>query len=141
MAAITRCFRHETLEAVLAALAEETGATQAWARQTLEALGRRCPFSLKVALRQLRAGTGDSPPNQALAVALEREYAVAEHIVARSDFRAGLHAALAGDTDPPAWRPSALSGVTPALIDAAFAPHDAPPLGLPPRQQSLVALG
>lgn len=119
-AAIARCFGQPTVEAILDALAAETGPTQAWAAFTAAALSRCAPASLKIALRQLR----DSAALDLKSV-LEMEYRMAVNGLGRCDRRL----------------PATLEAVTPADVAAVFAPLAGGELILPPRPRSLVALG
>lgn len=143
--AIARCFAQESVEAIIAALEQEardtrSDAVASWARETRAILSQRSPSSLKLTLRQLRgAARGD------LKTALETEYRMAAHRLAHPDFQEGIRVTLLDKGAAPLWTPPTLAEVTPAMLDAAFAPLDpstgASDLVLPPRPASLVALG
>ena len=134
--AIARCFGCDTVEKIIVALSAETGETKSWAERTLAVLAQRAPASLKIAHRQLRA-----PPHRDLKDALELEYRMAVHCLARPDFQEGIRTVLVDKRAAPRWKPATLAEVTPEMVDAVFAPVGARELVLPPRPQSLVALG
>ena len=134
--AIARCFGRDTVEEILGAIAAETGAARDWARMTAATLARRCPASLKIALRQLRGAGGLD-----LKAALETEYRMAVHCLVRPDFQEGIRTLLVDKGDLPRWNPATLAEVTPQMIEAVFAPVGVRELVLPPRPPSLVALG
>ena len=50
------------------------------------------------------------------------EYGLAVHVCARPDLAEGVRALLVDKDNSPRWNPATPEGVTPALIDALFAP-------------------
>ncbi len=114
-AAIERCFLQDSLEAVLDALAGEPGE---WAAKTLSVLRERCsPTSLKVTFEALRrAATLDFD------AAMVMEYRLSQSFMAGHDFYEGIRALLIDKDNTPAWDPAALTGVTPEIVEAHFAP-------------------
>ncbi|KAL9114806.1 MAG: hypothetical protein Q9187_007408, partial [Circinaria calcarea] len=89
-AAIDRCFRHNTVEEIIAALKEEVKSGRRlekeevkgeWASDTLKALSEKSPTSLKVALRQLRLGKG-----WGISETFQREYHIASRFMSHPDF-------------------------------------------------------
>lgn len=111
---IDRCFAFERVEDILAALDAEDSE---WARETRATLGRMSPTSLKVTLRQLRLCRA-LPYDEVVSV----EYRLSQHLTARPDFREGIRAVLVDKDQKPRWRPSSLSEVSAAEVEACFAP-------------------
>ncbi len=112
---IDRLFSASGVEAILAALGEETSD---WAAAELETLRARSPQALKVAYRQLDIGSRASSFAQEMAL----EYAIASRVVASHDFREGVRAVIIDKDNSPAWRPGRLEDVSEALLDSLFAP-------------------
>lgn len=133
---IARCFGGATIEEIMSALATETGPARDWAQATAATLAQRPPMSLKVTLRQLR-----SAERFDLKVALGMEYRMAARCLTRADVQAGMRSAVVDKGTAPSWNPASLAEVTPAMVDAVFAPLGDRELALPPRPASLVALG
>ena len=118
--AIDRCFGADRLEDVFAALNAEGGQ---WAIDTLEALGRCSPTSLKVAFRQLRRGAGldfDS--------VMRMEFRISQACVAGHDFPEGIRAVVIDKDNRPRWDPPRLEEVSEALVERHFGPQGAPDL-------------
>ncbi len=115
-AAIDRCFSGGSVEAILAALeAEESG----WAQETRSTLRKCSPTSLKVTLRQLRAGATLDFED-----AMTMEYRLSQACVAGHDFVEGIRAAVIDKDRAPKWRPASLAEVSEAMIDAQFIPPE-----------------
>ncbi len=113
-AAIDRLFGHDTVEAIFAALqAEGTD----WARAQLDILKTKSPQSLKVTLRQLRAGAAMT----AFADNMAMEYALGGRVVRTHDFQEGVRAVIVDKDNAPRWSPATLEGVTEAELDRLFA--------------------
>ena len=112
--AIDRCFVGDSIEAVIAALEADGGE---WAHQTLTVLAAKSPTSLKVAVRQIRAGAGLD-----FAQAMRLEYRLSQRFCAAHDFREGVRAAIIEKDQTPRWQPAALADVSDADVDAYFAP-------------------
>ena len=118
--AIDRCFAGDTVEAILAALADiaEKGDVDAdWAAATRAGLLAKSPTSLKITLRQLRTGAGYD-----LEAALALEYRLTQHVMRGHDFYEGVRAALVDKDQQPQWRPATLAEVTEAITDSYFTP-------------------
>jgi len=114
-AAMDRCFAFDTVEAIFGALeAEGTD----WAQSQLEMLRSKSPQSLKVSLRQMRAGACMATFADVMAM----EYALGGRIVQTHDFQEGVRSVIVDKDNDPHWDPTTLSGVTPAMLDAFFAP-------------------
>jgi enoyl-CoA hydratase len=115
--AIDRCFGERSVEAILAALEAEG---TAWAAETLAALRRASPTSLAIAFRQLT-------PGQDLDIesAIDLEYLLCRHLLARPDFYEGVRAMLVDKDQKPRWQPPIPGGVTEVELERCFAPADA----------------
>ncbi len=111
---IDRCFAFDSVEEILAALADEPGE---FARSTREAIMRRSPTSLKLTLRLLRFGRDSS----SLVECLEREFTAASEILRHHDFYEGVRAAIIDKDRDPKWSPSRLQDVREEDLDAYLA--------------------
>jgi enoyl-CoA hydratase len=113
-AVIDRCFTHDTVEAIVAALENEGGA---WADQVRATILQKSPMSLKVTLRELR---------EAASLEFEdcmiMEYRLVQAFMADRDFFEGVRAVLIDKDNKPNWQPATLADVTPAMVDAYFRP-------------------
>ena len=110
--AIDRCFAFDTVEEIVAALENEPGD---WALQTLAALRRNSPTSLKVTLRQMRVGRTLS-----FEQAMTMELGMTRRFLQRPDFYEGIRAALIDRDGGPKWDPLTLDKVDTALVDFFF---------------------
>jgi enoyl-CoA hydratase len=108
-------FGHDTVEAIVAAL-EADGSD--WALAQLASLKTKSPQTLKVALRQLRAGAAMSD----FADNMRMEYRIGARVVTRHDFIEGVRAVIIDKDNAPKWKPDTLEGVSDALLDEIFAP-------------------
>jgi enoyl-CoA hydratase len=122
-AAIDRCFAGETVEEILSRLAAEK---TAWAEETIAALQRKSPTSLKVTLRQLRLGARLND----FAEAMRMEFRMALHMVAAEDFYEGVRAAVIDKDQAPRWRPPTLAEVSDATVGRYFESTGEPDLEL-----------
>lgn len=113
-AAIDRCFRGASLEAIFRALEAED---DDWAGQTLAMLAAKSPTSLKVTYRLLRRAAGLS-----FAEAMVLEFRLSQRFCADPNFREGVRAAVIDKDRSPKWRPPTLAEVSESDIDAYFAP-------------------
>jgi enoyl-CoA hydratase len=111
--AIDRCFAGVTVEEILSCLAAEK---TAWADETIAALQRKSPTSLKVTLRQLRIGARLND----FAGAMRMEFRMALHMVAAEDFYEGVRAAVIDKDQAPRWRPPTLAEVSDATVGRYF---------------------
>ena len=114
-AMIDRLFASDSYEDILAAL-EADGSD--WARARLATLASKSPQSCKVSLELLRRSAALTDFADEMAM----EYGLAVHVCARPDFAEGVRALLVDKDNSPRWNPATPEGVTPALIDALFAP-------------------
>jgi enoyl-CoA hydratase len=114
-AVIDRVFSHDTVEAICAALEAEGSE---WANAQLTILKTKSPRSLKVTLRQLRAGRAMTGFAEVMAM----EYRLGGRVVRSHDFQEGVRAVIVDKDNAPRWSPAALEQVSDADIDALFAP-------------------
>jgi enoyl-CoA hydratase len=112
--AIDRCFAGDTVEDILAALEREGGA---WAQETRTGLLQKSPFSLRVTLRELREAAALD-----FDACMRMEYRLVRHFMGDHDFFEGVRAVLVDKDNQPRWQPPTLAEVTPAMVDAYFAP-------------------
>lgn len=120
-AMIDRLFASDKAEEIVAALRADGGE---WATRQLAVLATKSPQTIKVALRQLVEGA--AKPDFAANMAME--YGLACAIIRRPDFVEGVRAVIFDKDNAPVWNPATLEEVSPAMIDAIFAP-------LPPERQ------
>ena len=112
---IDRLFAGDELEAIIAALKADDSE---WAAKELKAVTAKCPATAKVALRQFAEGAARAD----FADEMRAEYRLASRMMLRPDFAEGVRAVLVDKTGDPRWDPAAPEGVTPAMLDAIFAP-------------------
>ena len=111
---IDECFRHGTVEDILAALKQNKSA---WTQKTAATIESRSPISLKVSLAHLRrAKTEDFDTITA------RDFILAQHFMKGHDFYEGVRAALVDKDKTPLWEPRLLSDVPAADIEKYFDP-------------------
>ncbi|KAI7890271.1 ClpP/crotonase-like domain-containing protein [Mucor mucedo] len=101
--AIDRCFKYDHVEQIVAAVEKEEESE--WKTETLKALNKMSPTSLKVTLQQLRNGSTLS-----LAQCFKMEYHLVQKFLGEHDFKEGVTATLVTKTQPK-WQPSQLSQV------------------------------
>ena len=111
---LDRLFGPDSMEGIVAALEAGGG----WARAQAAILARKCPTTLKVALRLIREGAGRSSFAEEMAV----EYRLAVRMTRRHDFIDGVRAVIVDKDNAPRWDPSTLAGVTDAMLDGLFSP-------------------
>jgi enoyl-CoA hydratase len=114
-AKIADCFAHDGVEAIVTAL---KASPSDWAREQADIILSKSPISSEVAFRQLALG-GQA---KAFAQVMTMEYRLACRLVAGEDFLEGVRAIIIDRDGAPRWRPATLAEVTPASIDALFAP-------------------
>ncbi|KAJ2237701.1 3-hydroxyisobutyryl-CoA hydrolase [Coemansia sp. RSA 1722] len=112
--AIDRCFRFNTVEAIVEALKQETQQRE-WATKTLETLGKMSPSSLKLTLEQLRNG-----PRLNIQQALSLELRLAEKRLGSEDMHEGIDALLVSKTNAPKWTPATLEEVDMGQLHAEY---------------------
>ena len=112
---IDRLFGGDSLVATADALGADDGE---WARAQGHVLSAKSPHSMAVAFRQLREGA--AMPD--LAAEMAAEFRIASRMVHSPDFLEGVRALIVDKDNAPRWRPSTVEEVTPAMLDAVFAP-------------------
>ena len=126
--AIDRCFRHDSIEAILESLEEENqeyrnraaGSVGLWADETLNTLSERSPTSLRVALRLMRMGK-----EWTIAETFQREYELAGRFMAHPDFTEGVSARLIRKPPTtPVWNPPVLEAVSDSSIEDMLQPQE-----------------
>ncbi len=111
--AIDRCYGHDTVEAIVAALeAEGTD----WAAGQIATLKRMSPTSLKVTLAAIRRGAALDFDD-----CLKQELRLSLAFLAGGDFYEGIRAALVDKDRNPRWAPADLAGVGTADVERHFA--------------------
>jgi enoyl-CoA hydratase len=111
---IDRCYGRPDLGGVLDALASETSG---WGTAQVEQLRGKSPTSLAVTFRQLCIGA-----TLDFDAAMRLEYRLVHRFLAGHDFREGIRALIIDKDNRPRWRPELLAEVSPAAVDAYFAP-------------------
>lgn len=117
--AIDACFRFDTVEAVMDALAAAAAAGDDWFGQTLATMKTKSPTSMKIAMAQVRAGR-----TMEFEEAMKTEFRIVSRICHGHDFYEGVRAVIIDKDNAPHWRPATLAAVTPAMVAAHFAPLD-----------------
>ncbi len=120
---IDACFRHESIEDILAALDAHSNAD---AHATAAIIRKQSPTSLKVTLRGLR-----SARSQSLAECLKMEFRMAVATTLHHDLAEGIRAAVIDKDRQPKWRPATLDDVSPALVASHFSAPAGGDLDLP----------
>jgi 3-hydroxyisobutyryl-CoA hydrolase len=118
--AIDRCFSHNTIEEILDALKAEQGPRRSdrikeWAKETSKTILTRSPTSLKVTLRQLRAGR-----DWTIGQTFINEHIIAGRFMGHPDFVEGVSARLIKPLREPKWNPSKLEDVNTSDVDSFF---------------------
>ncbi|KAK3378302.1 ClpP/crotonase-like domain-containing protein [Podospora didyma] len=113
--AIDRCFRHDTVHEILAALEAEQAQkqqdpqVQAWAKHTIDVLHQRSPTSVHVALRQMRLG-----PKWSISETFKREHQIAAKFMKGQEFTRGVTSKLIDRSKGPVqWEPRTLEDILP----------------------------
>ncbi|KAK3685571.1 ClpP/crotonase-like domain-containing protein [Podospora appendiculata] len=106
--AIDRCFRHNTISEIIAALHAETSpSTEKWANDTIKTLHERSPTAVHVALRQMRIGSKWS-----ISKTFQREHQIAAKFMKHPDFTEGVTALLIEKREPK-WQPASIEDIKP----------------------------
>jgi 3-hydroxyisobutyryl-CoA hydrolase len=121
--AVDRCFSYNTVEEILDALKAEQesprpDAMKQWAEKTRQTILTRSPTSLKVTLRQLRAGR-----DWTIGQTFINEHIIAGRFMGHPDFVEGVSARLIKPLREPKWDPSELADVKISDVDAFFLPE------------------
>ncbi|KAK7270738.1 hypothetical protein RJT34_26127 [Clitoria ternatea] len=116
---IYRCFSKGTVEEIIQSLENEleNGAEQ-WITNGLTYMRSSCPTSLKIFLKSIRKGRG-----QSIDQCLLRDYNIACHFFRRTvsnDFYEGSRAKLFDKDNKPKWEPSRLELVNEETVDQYF---------------------
>ena len=122
--AVDRCFSYNTVEEILDALKAEQesprrDAMKQWAEKTRQTILTRSPTSLKVTLRQLRAGR-----DWTIGQTFINEHIIASRFMGHPDFVEGVSARLTKPLREPKWNPSELADVKTSDVDAFFLPKE-----------------
>jgi enoyl-CoA hydratase/carnithine racemase len=118
--AIDRLFAGASIEDILTALeraAKAGGADAEWAAKIAAIMRGKSPTSLKIALQQMRRGK-----DWAFEECMQAEFRIVSRVIREHDFYEGVRAVIVDKDNRPRWRPSTLAEVTPAMVDAHFAP-------------------
>ena len=102
-------FSHDTVEVIQASLAEGDD----WARAQHDVIARMSPTSLKLGLRGVRMGAG-----QSIEAALRTEYRMVSQIKHGRDFYEGVRAQLIDKDKSPLWSPATLAEVDDAMVES-----------------------
>ncbi len=110
---IGRCYAHDTVEAILAALECDADPE---AREAADDIRRNSPTALKITLRALR----EARATPTLEACLAREFRMMAAALRSRELREGIRARVIDKDGSPSWRPARLEDVGPAEIDAYF---------------------
>ena len=114
-AAIDRCFKAASVEAILAALGREGSE---WAAGVAATIATKSPTSLRLTYRQLRLGKSLD-----FEAAMAMEYRLCQYCMDGHDFYEGVRAAVIDKDNKPKWQPASLADVSDADIERAFLPR------------------
>lgn len=101
---IDECYRHDSAEDIVAALAAHESPE---ARAAAELIGTKAPTSVKVTLAAIRKAAG-----MTLAEVLEQDYRVAVALTLRPDLKEGIRAQVIDKDRNPQWTPATLAEVS-----------------------------
>jgi enoyl-CoA hydratase len=110
--AIDRCFGKGSVEAIIAALRQEPGG---WAEETLAAMRRASPLSLKLVFRQMALGAG-----MEIEEALALEFRLVQNLLMGDDFYEGVRAVVVEKDRKPRWRFASLAEVSEEEVERHF---------------------
>lgn len=122
---IDRCYRPDSVEAIIAAL---QAAPEPEANKAAATILKNSPTALKVTLRALRADRAEA----SLEPCLDEEYRMALRLAFGPDFAEGIRAAVVDKDRKPKWHPATLAEVGQVDIDHVFETLGANELGLAP---------
>jgi enoyl-CoA hydratase len=109
---IERCFGHDRVEDILAALDADGGAFAVATAATMRAMS---PTSLKLTLKEIRKGRSMDIDD-----CLRMEYRLSQSVLAGHDFYEGVRAQLVDKDRNPKWYPATLDAVDDSAIDSLF---------------------
>jgi enoyl-CoA hydratase len=115
---IDRIFAAPSVEEIIKRLENEQGPWREWAQQTLAALAKKAPLSLKVAFEQLRRGKSYKTLKEALTV----EYRLATRLIRMPDFPEGIRAVIVDKDQSPKWQPASMAEVSDGFVQSLFEP-------------------
>jgi enoyl-CoA hydratase len=110
-------FDSETLGGCLIRLAAAGVNGNEWAQQILDLIKTRSPTSLHVTFRQIEEGR-----SLEMDQCMQMEYRILSRMLENHDFYEGVRALLVDKENAPVWEPAKIEDVTPAMVDAYFAP-------------------
>lgn len=126
-ALIDAAMAHDSAADIVSAFEREGTEFSSGVARTLRT---KSPTSLKVTLRLLREAKASTSLRQCLV----REYGAALEVFISHDFPEGIRAVVIEKDKSPKWQPATLEDVTPAIVDAYFAPRGADELVFPARE-------
>jgi enoyl-CoA hydratase len=112
---IDRFFAAATVEEIVAALQTTT---DPWAMRTREELLQKSPLAMKATHAALRRARSLRSLEEALTV----EFRLCTRLFEHGEFPEGVRALLVDKDKAPRWNPPWLEQVTPAMVEALFAP-------------------
>ncbi len=110
---IDRCYAHDTVEAIVAAL---RAAPEPDARKAGDTIAANSPTALKVTLRALRSDRAEAR----LEPCLDEEFRMALRLCVAGDFVEGIRAAVVDKDRKPQWKPASLEAVSQVDLDHIF---------------------
>jgi enoyl-CoA hydratase len=113
-AVIDRCFAHDRVEDIVAALEADGGA---FATEVLATLRLMSPTSLKLTLKLMRKGRTLSVDD-----CFRMDYRLSQSVLAGHDFYEGVRAQLVDKDKQPKWYPTSLDAIDGTAIDSLFVP-------------------
>lgn len=117
---INKCFSRQTVEGILHSLEKELvdNLTETWIADAVNNMKSASPTSLKISLRSIREGRG-----QTIEQCLAREYTIFCNIVRRkitNDYYEGSRAIFFDKDKKPKWEPPKLELVEAEMVDMLF---------------------
>ncbi|MGE6491191.1 enoyl-CoA hydratase/isomerase family protein [Exiguobacterium sp. NPDC077395] len=108
-------FQFETIEEIISSLNEAARTGGEWADRTMKTLLSKSPTSLKVTLRQIQKGKG-----QSLQACFDMERSLAMNFMKSHDFYEGVRSVLVEKDRTPKWNPSKLDEVSELHVKSFF---------------------
>ncbi|MBK9082403.1 MAG: enoyl-CoA hydratase/isomerase family protein [Rhizobiales bacterium] len=116
-ATIDACFAGANVAEILLALDRAAAGGSAFAAKAAAQMRTKSPTSLAIALRQMQIGGGLD-----FAEAMRVEYRIVSRVARGVDFYEGVRALIVDKDNAPAWSPADSAAVSPASVEAYFAP-------------------